>query len=108
MTKPVTFLIAIALASIAAAQQLPFTITVGNAVQIPNAPKLQSFASAQAGGKWLLIGGRTEGLHTFRSATPETPSNNFPPQELNDLAWASIRSRSRCGRPNCRTPSARG
>lgn len=74
-------------ASTAVAQQLPFTITLGSAVQIPNAPKLQSFAAAQSGGKWLLLGGRTAGLHTFRSATPGAPANNFPPEELNDLAW---------------------
>lgn len=79
--------IAFGMASIAAAQQLPFTLTLGETVQIPNAPKLQSFASAQAGGKWLLIGGRTAGMHTFHSATPQAPSNNFPPDELNDLAW---------------------
>jgi hypothetical protein len=89
MTKRIALvtLLALAAAAIAAAQQLPFTLSLGDAVTIPKAPKLQSFASAQAGGKWLLIGGRTAGLHTFYRATPQAPRNNFPPEELNELAW---------------------
>lgn len=80
-------LVIAASATFAAAQQLPFTITLGKSMQIPKAPKLQSFASAQSGGKWLLIGGRTAGLHTFHAATPQAPRNNFPTDEMNDLAW---------------------
>lgn len=35
-------------------------------IQISQAPKLQSFAAGTHEGRWLLIGGRTEGLHKRR------------------------------------------
>ena len=38
---------------------------------IPGLPGLQSFAAAQNNGKWVLIGGRTEGLHQRQ------PTNSF-------------------------------
>jgi hypothetical protein len=44
--------------------QLPFQIQA-TPVNIPNVPGLQSAAHAQYGGKWLFIGGRTNGLHGF-------------------------------------------
>lgn len=66
---------------------LPFTIELGGALNIKGAPPLQSFAAAQADGKWLFVSGRTTGLHTFKRATPQKPDNNFPPHELNDRAW---------------------
>lgn len=40
----------------------PFSLRL-EAVDIPDMPGLQSFAWGQADGKWLLIGGRTDGLH---------------------------------------------
>ena len=42
---------------------------------MPSVPSLQSAVYAQAGGKWLLFGGRTNGLHGFNS----TGLSNFPP-----------------------------
>lgn len=72
---------------VAADGKLPFTLQLGATTVIPDAPKLQSFAAAQANGKWLLIGGRTAGLHSFRRATLQNPVNNFPVAEMNDRAW---------------------
>lgn len=40
----------------------PFALRLTE-VNIPDMPGLQSFAWGQADGKWLLIGGRTDGLH---------------------------------------------
>lgn len=37
---------------------------------------LQSFAAAQFGGKWLLIGGRTDGLHRRQPFASFSPSGN--------------------------------
>lgn len=43
-------------------------------------PGLHSFAFAQAGDKWLFIGGRTNGLHGLNS------NSGFPPEYKNDAA----------------------
>ena len=56
--------------------QVPFRVKL-TPVSIPNAPGLQSAAVAQANGKWLFIGGRTNGLHNFG------PGQDFPPQFQN-------------------------
>ena len=80
-------LLLIALQLAAAQGTIPFTIELGASMDIPNAPKLNSPAAAQAGGKWLFVGGRLAGLHTFKTATPQNPVNNFPPPEMNKLAW---------------------
>lgn len=45
-----------------AGQPSPFQIMM-KPVHIPGLPGLQSFAVGQADGKWLLVGGRTDGLH---------------------------------------------
>ncbi|MEA2489068.1 MAG: hypothetical protein QOH21_860, partial [Acidobacteriota bacterium] len=75
--------------SLTASKTLPFTIELGDAINIDGAPSLQSFAAAVSsdGNKWLLISGRLTGLHTFNTTTPEKPVNNFPPYQLNDRAW---------------------
>lgn len=45
-------------------QVIPFDYTIKlNPVTIPNLPGLHSFVAAQSGGYWLIIGGRTDGLH---------------------------------------------
>ena len=46
-------------------------------ITIPGAPLIHSFAFAQANGKWLFIGGRTNGLHGFSGAS------SFPKQYSN-------------------------
>ncbi|MGI9457293.1 MAG: hypothetical protein ACR2NU_12085 [Aeoliella sp.] len=46
-------------------------------------PTLQSFAAAQYDGKWVLMAGRTNGLHGFT----ETPSLNFPTAFRSHDVW---------------------
>jgi hypothetical protein len=57
--------------------QVPFQIQL-TPLTIPEAPDLQSAASAEYNGKWLFIGGRTDGLHGMVPLL-----NNFPPQYEN-------------------------
>lgn len=55
------------------AQQIPFNYSVKlKPVTITNLPGLHSFAVGQSGGKWLVIGGRKDGLHARQ------PFNAFP------------------------------
>src|SRR5438876_12005356 len=61
--------------------QAPFTLEVEQA-SIPNAPKIHSFAFAQANGKWLFIGGRINGLHGIF-----TIGTNFEPKYENKYVW---------------------
>jgi hypothetical protein len=56
--------------------QVPFEVNL-TPVSIPDAPALQSAAVAQYHGKWLFIGGRTNGLHGFGTG------QNFPPEYQN-------------------------
>jgi len=46
---------------------------------VPVLPTLQSFASGQSNGLWVIIGGRTNGLHNFTN----NPVKNFPPAKQN-------------------------
>lgn len=46
-------------------------------------PSLHSYAKAQWDGKWLLIGGRTNGLHEFT----QNGFINFPPAHQNREIW---------------------
>ena len=67
----------------------PFTVEM-TPVSIAGLPTLQSYAWGQAEEKWLLLGGRTNGLHLFvqssnQGATP--PPNAFPPAYANATAW---------------------
>lgn len=50
-------------------------------VSIPNLPGLHSFAFAQDNGKWLIIGGRKDGLHARQ------PFNSFPASSNNTDAF---------------------
>jgi hypothetical protein len=61
---------------------LPFQVDLQEA-SFPEAPALHSFAFAQADGKWLLIGGRTNGIHSF----DPLPINNFSPSTANHWVW---------------------
>src|ERR1700722_2749405 len=59
---------------------------------VPSAglPALHSFVSATDGKYWLLLGGRTNGLHWFvQSSIGGTvpPPNGFPPAMANRMAW---------------------
>jgi hypothetical protein len=60
------------------AQQPPFAITI-EPVVTGNTFGIHSFAFAQKNGKWLIIGGRTNGLHGLNSNGPfdMADANNF-------------------------------
>ncbi len=86
-------LAAIFLVSLTASGQTsaPFSISVQKADNQP-APALQSFALAESGTRWLIIGGRTSGFH--RTSQPESTfpskySNEYiyVVDYANDLAW---------------------
>lgn len=47
-----------------AAQQVPFQVEI-EPVNASAVPPIHSFAFAQQGSKWLIVGGRTNGLHGF-------------------------------------------
>lgn len=63
--KIMKFLFTLLLAATAAfAQQIPFDFSVKlKPITVTNLPGLHSYAVAQSGGKWLIIGGRKDGLH---------------------------------------------
>src|SRR5262245_51506112 len=61
---------------------LPFQVDLVE-VRFPGAPALHSFAAAEYKGKWLFIGGRTNGIHSF----DPLPINNFPPALANHWVW---------------------
>jgi len=46
-------------------------------VTVPGLPGLQAFAHAQHNGKWLIVGGRLDGLHARQ------PFNSFPQSQNN-------------------------
>jgi hypothetical protein len=60
---------------------IPFKLEV---VEVANSamPKIHSYASATADGKWLIIGGRNVGLHGFNR-----DKNNFPSSAQNTVAY---------------------
>lgn len=61
---------------------LPFRLEIVP-VHRPGLPTLHSFTAAEHDGKWLLIAGRTNGLHGFSNIGIE----NFPTQYQNEDAW---------------------
>lgn len=54
----------------------PYTIELER-INMPGTPSIHSFAFAESNGKWLFIGGRTNGLHGFN------PGDAFPKQYAN-------------------------
>src|SRR5262245_26551727 len=55
---------------------LPYKLTVeAYDFGAADLPTLHSFAAGEVDGKWVLIAGRTNGLHGFNAI----PDNNFPP-----------------------------
>jgi hypothetical protein len=73
-----------ALTPLSPAGELPFRIELR---QVDTAamtlPTLHSFAAAEIDGKWILFGGRTNGLHGFQ----QTGSANFPTASQNREVW---------------------
>ena len=64
-------------------QSLPFGLKLQRVDTGGKLPTLQSFAAAQYGNLWVMLGGRTNGLHNFSS----DPLENFPPSEQNRRVW---------------------
>ena len=60
--KNIAILLALILASFSGFSQSPFDIYL-EPVTVPNLGGVQSYAFAQDNGKWLIIGGRLDGLH---------------------------------------------
>lgn len=65
------------------ADALPFTISLEE-LSFTDFTKLQSYSAAVSDDNlWVLLGGRTVGLHTFFSP----PKNNFPPEALSSIIY---------------------
>ena len=62
MKKQFILALALAFSLLVQAQNTPFEIRI-EPIAIEGLGGLQSFAVGQANGKWLLIGGRLDGLH---------------------------------------------
>lgn len=54
----------------------PYSIELER-IYIPGAPSIHSFSFAESNGRWLFVGGRTNGLHGFN------PNDAFPKQYSN-------------------------
>ena len=63
------------------ADTLPFSITLEEAPITGTPHPLQSSTIGVSGGKWLLFGGRTAGMHAF------TQPHNFPADTFNHFAY---------------------
>ncbi len=50
-------------------------------IEIPAAPALNGFAHATIGGRWLVLGGRLDGLHDHR------PERAYPPDSAANAIW---------------------
>lgn len=71
---------------------VPFTLELEQ-ISIPNSPSLHSFAFAQYNGKWLFIGGRTNGLHAISNTLPAFPrayanKNMFVVDPATNQVWS--------------------
>jgi hypothetical protein len=65
--------------AVATPSNLPYTLQFTQ-VPLTSVPTIQSGVYAQSGGKWLIIGGRTNGLHGF----DPNGLNSFPPRFQNN------------------------
>lgn len=83
MTKLLQTLLIFAIcftASVSIASTNPYSIEIEE-VLMPGTPAIHSFAFAESNGKWLFIGGRTNGLHGFNAV------NSFPKQFSNKFIY---------------------
>ncbi|WZO97975.1 hypothetical protein EP7_005027 [Isosphaeraceae bacterium EP7] len=64
---------------VATSKNLPYSVSLEQ-VSMPSVPSIQSPVAAQYGGKWLVFGGRTNGLHGF----DPTGLTSFPPLYQNN------------------------
>lgn len=82
------FVIALILAAAFSASGFSYDLSL-TPVEIPGLPGIHSFAYAQHDGKWLIIGGRTDGLHARQ------PGRSFPAQYNNTVIHViDVQSRS--------------
>ena len=65
------------------AESLPYTLSLRKREMPHVLPTLQSFVFGQSQGLWVLLGGRTNGLHKFT----DDPLKNFPPRRQNGRIW---------------------
>lgn len=89
MNTRILVILSVLCASSLAAQTVPQYTVELNPVTFPGIPALHSFARAVGPkGQWLIVSGRTNGLHTFpRSSGTNPPANAFPPQQANANLW---------------------
>lgn len=83
----IPWILATASAALAAAPSFSVEVVPVNSAELP---ALHSYAVAEAGGKWLLVGGRTNGLHLFVQSSnggKTAPPDAFPAQMANTNAW---------------------
>ena len=79
--KKILFLLVLASSGIfAQTTQFPFEIKL-IPTSLLDLPGLHSFASAELNGKWIIIGGRKDGLHARQ------PFNAFPASNNNELIY---------------------
>lgn len=79
MKKNILLLVFFLLSKIVAAQNsFPYDVQL-TPITIPNFPGLHSYAFAQHNGKWLIIGGRKDGVHARQpfNAFPNAHNNTF-------------------------------
>jgi hypothetical protein len=62
------FALTIFLGLYAQAQSFPYNLKI-DSISIPQLGGLQSFGVGQANGKWLVVGGRLDGLHRRQGLT---------------------------------------
>jgi hypothetical protein len=78
MKKQLILLLGLSLSLLTFAQSIPFSYSIKTkSVSVANLLGLHSFAAAQSNGKWLIIGGRLDGLHARQ------PFNAFPASSNN-------------------------
>lgn len=75
------------------AQDLPFAISV-EPVNFPAFPGIQSFVAGHHDGKWVFIGGRTDGLHRRQPFAAFQPDGNNTTITLADFDEKQIWQRS--------------
>jgi hypothetical protein len=64
-------------------KSLPYSLTLERVDTRGRLPTLQAYAEGTYNGLWVLIGGRTNGLHDFT----DDPLQNFPPSQQNNRIW---------------------
>jgi hypothetical protein len=81
----------VAVAGTVLADAPPFTLDIKPVAVGQPLPGLHSYALGETTtGEWLIVGGRTNGLHLFVQSSEEgtkPPPNAFPPEHANDRAW---------------------